>query len=431
MVTVFFAIARCFIDSGFGGALIRKQDRTEKDLSTCFYFNVVVSVFFYIVLFLTAPLIAQFYNQPILTAIVRVSGLNLVIGACCSVQWAQFSYKVDFKSTAKISIVSTIVTGIVGVFLAYRGYGVWALVIQGVAGSLVSAILLWVRAGWRPTTGFSIDSFHYMFSYGSKLLASWLLGTLYENVYPLVIGKFYSPAQLGNFSRAQGWAALPSSNITGVIQKVTFPVLSLIQDDDTRLANDYRRLLRMSAFVVFPLMMTLAAVASPLVRVVITSKWDGCVSYLQIICFAMMWYPVHAINLNLLEVKGRTDLFFRLEVIKKIIGVCIMCVTIPLGIMAMCWGMIVESLLCLLVNTYYTGKLIHVGYITQLSDLFPILFLSLSSGFLGYFVSSLINLEFVKLLVGILTCCIAYLSGAYFFANNELKEAINIIRKKQ
>lgn len=237
----------------------------------------------------------------------------------------------------------------------------WALVWQGVTGSFVRMILFWILSKWRPRESFSKNSFHYLFGYGSKLLASGLLDTTYNNIYPIVIGKFYSPAQLGNFTRAQGWASLPSSNITGILQRVTFPVLTEMQDDDERLATNYRKLLRMSAFVVFPLMMLMAAIASPLIRVVITAKWDACVPYLQIMCFAMMWYPIHAINLNLLQVKGRSDLFLRLEIIKKVVGVSVMCVTIPLGVKAMCYGMIFTSVNALLINTYYTGKLINVG----------------------------------------------------------------------
>lgn len=430
MVVIFFAIAQTFVDSGFSSAIVRKKDRTESDLSTCFYFNIFVGLGFYILLFLCSPFIADFYNQPILSPIVKISGLTVLINSLCIVQQAQFTIRIDFKTQAKVTLTSTVISGIIGILLAYLGYGVWALVWQGVTGSFVRMILFWIFSKWRPRESFSKDSFHYLFGYGSKLLASGLLDTTYNNIYPIVIGKFYSPAQLGNFSRAQGWASLPSSNITGILQRVTFPVLTEMQDDDERLATNYRKLLRLSAFVVFPLMMLLAAVASPLVRVVITSKWDACVPYLQIICFAMMWYPIHAINLNLLQVKGRSDLFLRLEIIKKVVGVSVMCVTIPLGVTAMCFGMVFTSINALFINTYYTGKLINVGYLTQMKDLLPIIFISLLVGACAYASTWLFSTEWIKLFVAVVIGGIMYLILSNFFAKDEYVEVMNVIKRK-
>ena len=430
MVVIFFAIAQTFVDSGFSSAIVRKKDRTESDLSTCFYFNIFVGLGFYILLFLCSPFIADFYNQPILSPIVKISGLTVLINSLCIVQQAQFTIRIDFKTQAKVTLTSTVISGILGILLAYLGYGVWALVWQGVIGSFIRMFLLWLFSKWRPRESFSKDSFHYLFGYGSKLLASGLLDTTYNNIYPIVIGKFYSPAQLGNFSRAQGWASLPSSNITGVLQRVTFPVLTEMQDDDERLATNYRKLLRMSAFVVFPLMMLMAAIASPLIRVVITAKWDACVPYLQIICFAMMWYPIHAINLNLLQVKGRSDLFLRLEIIKKVVGVSVMCVTIPLGVTAMCFGMVFSSMIALFINTYYTGKLINVGYLTQMKDLLPIILISLLVSACAYASTWLFSIEWIKLFMAVVIGGIMYLILSIFFAKDEYIEVMNVIKRK-
>lgn len=429
MVTIFFAVAQSFVDSGFSNALVRKTDRREEDLSTCFYFNIGVGIVAYIVLFLIAPLVASFYNQPILSPIIRITGLGVVLNSLCVVQQALFTIKIDFKSQAKVTLSATIISGIVGVVLAYQGNGVWALVWQGVVMTLARMALLWLMSKWRPTTGFSKSSFNYLFGYGSKLLASGLLDTIYNNIYPIVIGKFYTPAQLGNYSRALSFAQLPSSNITSILQRVTFPVLSTIQDDIPRLQANYRRLLKLSAFIVFPLMMGLAAVAFPLIRVVLTPKWEGCSLYLQIICFALMLYPIHAINLNLLQVKGRSDLFLRLEVIKKIVGVCIMCITIPLGITAMCIGMVVSSLISLFINTYYTGKLINIGCLKQIRDLLPILFNSLLMGSMVYLFIQLFNNDFVKLIVGVFIGAISYIGGASFFSKQELKECWSLFKR--
>lgn len=427
MIGIFFAVAQSFVDSGFSNALVRKTDRREEDLSTCFYFNIGVGIVAYIVLFLIAPFIADFYNQPILSPIIRITGLGVVLNSLCVVQQALFTIRIDFKSQAKVTLSATIISGIVGVVLAYLEYGVWALVWQGVVMSLVRMGLLWLISKWRPKTGFSKDSFHYLFGYGSKLLVSGLLDTIYNNIYPIVIGKFYTPAQLGNYSRALSFAQLPSSNITSILQRVTFPVLSTIQDDMPRLQTNYRRLLKLSAFIVFPLMMGLAAVAFPLIRIVLTPKWEGCSFYLQIICFALMWYPIHAINLNLLQVKGRSDLFLRLEVIKKIVGVCIMCITIPLGITAMCIGMVASSLIALFINTFYTSKLIDIGYLKQMRDLLPIFVNSLLMGGFIFISIHFITNDVFKLMVGVIIGVLYYILSSYIFARDEIDEVKRLL----
>lgn len=427
MIGIFFAVAQSFVDSGFSNALVRKTDRREEDLSTCFYFNIGVGIVAYIVLFLIAPFIADFYNQPILSPIIRITGFGVVLNSLCVVQQALFTIKIDFKSQAKVTLSATIISGIVGVVLAYQGYGVWALVWQGIVMSLVRMGLLWLMSKWRPKAGFSKDSFHYLFGYGSKLLASGLLDTIYNNIYPIVIGKFYSPAQLGNYSRALSFAQLPSSNITSILQRVTFPVLSTIQDDLPRLQTNYRRLLKLSAFIVFPLMMGLAAVAFPLIRIVLTPKWEGCSFYLQIICFALMWYPIHAINLNLLQVKGRSDLFLRLEIIKKIVGVCIMCITIPLGITAMCIGMVASSFIALFINTFYTGKFIDIQYLKQMRDLLPIFVNSLLTGGLIFISIQFITNDVFKLMVGVIIGVLYYILSSYIFARDEIDEVKRLL----
>ena len=428
MITIFFAVAQSFVDSGFSNALVRKTDRREEDLSTCFYFNIGVGIIAYIVLFLIAPLVACFYKQPILSPIIRITGLGVVLNSLCVVQQALFTIKIDFKSQAKVTLSATIISGIVGVILAYQGYGVWALVWQGVVMTLARMALLWLMSKWRPTTGFSKSSFNYLFGYGSKLLASGLLDTIYNNIYPIVIGKFYTPAQLGNYSRALSFAQLPSSNITSILQRVTFPVLSTIQDDIPRLQANYRRLLKLSAFIIFPLMIGLSVVAFPMIRLILTPKWEGCSLYLQIICFALMWYPIHAINLNLLQVKGRSDLFLRIEIIKKIVGVCIMCITIPLGITAMCIGMVASSLISLFINTYYTGKLINIGCLKQMRDLTPIFINSLIMGGIVYFSIQISDNDILQLSLSIIVGVLSYIGGASMITRSELKEFRNLFK---
>jgi capsular polysaccharide repeat unit transporter len=430
MIVVFMAVAQAFVDSGFSSALIRKPDLNEEDKSTAFYFNIVVGLACYGILFLASPLITDFYDEPLLSPIIRVTGLSIIFNSLCVVQRALFTIAVDFKTQAIISLACTVISGIVGLVMAYNGYGVWALVAQSTISTFLNFVLLWLCSRWRPVTGFSRASFRYLFNFGSKLLASGLLDTLYNNAYPIVIGKFYNSAQLGLYSRAQGYASLPSSNITGILQRVTFPVLSLMQNDDERLALNYRRLLRVSAFVVFPLMVMLAAVAAPLIRVMITSKWDGCVGFLQILSLAMMWYPIHAINLNLLQVKGRSDLFLRLEIYKKILGVLILICTIPLGVTAMCWGLVIGSVFSLVMNTYYTGKLIKVGFFIQMKDLLPTLVNSVIMGGIAYYIVNKIDSSIISLIAACSMATAFYFTTSYLLKFPELKEVLLIIKRK-
>lgn len=430
MVGIFFAIARTFVNSGFGAALIRKKDRTDADLNTCFYFNIVVAVISYVLLFFASPFIADFFNQPILSPLMKVMGITLIIGSFGIVQNTQFAYNINFKTTAKISLFSNIVGGLCAIGFAYNGFGVWALVLKEMITSLVGTGLLWLASSWRPKWVFSKDSFKYLFGFGSKLLASYLIGTIYENIYPLVIGKFYTPAQLGNYTRGLQWAQLPATNITSVIQSVTFPVMSEIQDDEERLEINYRRLLRTAAFVVFPVMIGLAAVASPLIRVVLTTKWDGAILYLQIICFGLMWYPIHAINLNLLQVKGRSDLFLRLEIIKRLTGLAILCISVSFGITAMCIGMVVDSIFALVANTYYNGRMMGLGFFKQIRDVLPIFLNALVMGGVVFFIIEYIPFEWLKLLIGIISGAIVYMIGAYLFTKRELQEVTDVLRRR-
>lgn len=427
MLNIFLAISQTFIDSGFGTALIRKIDRTEEDFSTVFYFNIAAALAFYGILWFTAPYIADFYDIPLLKDITRVVALTLVFGSFSGIQSARLSIAIDFRSRAIISITVTLVTGALGLWMAYSGYGVWALVMQSVVSSLLRTILLWAFVRWMPKLVFSWKSFKELFSFGSKLLASGLLDTAYNNIYTLVIGKVFSSSALGVYSRADSLAQYPSSNITSVFQGVTFPVLSSIQNEPERLTSAYKKFIRLSAFVVFPLMIGLSAVADPLIRLVLTDKWEGAIYLLQIICFSMMWYPVHAINLNLLQVEGRSDYFLKLEIIKKIQGVIVLCITIPLGLVTMCYGRVVSSVLCLVYNTYYTKKLIDYGFASQMKDLLPILAHSLVMGVIVWMIVLFLPSLWLQLVVGVIAGAAYYLVGAYIMRFDELNELLSLL----
>lgn len=428
MLAIFLAIAQSFIDSGFSNALIRKVDRTEVDNSTVFYFNIVVGTFFYAILYFAAPLIAQFYNTPILTPITRVISLGILFNSLSIVQRAILTAKIDFKTQAKASLIAVLISGVVGLYMAHAGYGVWALVWQAVLNYAINTVMLWMLTMWVPKLSFSISSFNEMFGFGSKLLLSGLLDTVFRNIYTIVIGKVYTSSDLGYFTKANQFSQFPSSNLTGILQRVTYPMLCEFQNEDDRLRYVYRKYLRLSAYIIFPLMLGLAAVAHPLLVTILTYKWECAVVLLQILCVAMMWYPIHAINLNLLQVKGRSDLFLRLEIIKKTILVVILCITIPMGVSWMCVGQIVSSLIALVINTYYTGKLIDLGFLKQMKDLIPAILYSTSMGFVVYTSMTFIPYDIGKLSLGIVVGVIYYVIISMLTDSAEFKDLLSLMQ---
>lgn len=430
MLTVFIAISQSLVDSGFSQALIRKQDRSETDNSTVFYFNIAVGIALYLILFFCAPLIAKFYDEPILVPLTRIISLSIIINSFVVVQRALFIVEIDFKTQAKASVLAAIASGAVGITMAYTGWGVWAIVWYQIVNLLVNVSLLWFFSTWRPRWLYSWNSFRELFTFGSKLALSALLDTLYSNIYLLVIGKLFKSSDLGYYTRAQQFASFPSSNLTSIFQRVTYPVFCTIQNDDDRLRGVYRRFLRLSAFVVFPLMTGLAAVAHPLILIFLKEQWIFAATLLSILCFSMMWYPIHAINLNLLVVKGRSDLFLRLEVIKKLIGIGVLCATIPFGLIPMTIGSIVISILCLVVNTHYTGQLIQMGFLRQMRDLFPSLLYSLSMGAIVWFSTTIFTVPMLQLTVGCLTGVSYYLLVATVTRSADLRELISFIKNK-
>lgn len=427
---VFMSVAWILQNGGLGDALVRKTNLRDEDLSTAFYYSLMMGVALYLTLFFTAPLIADFYNTPVLVPLLRVTALGFLWGPMNTAQTVILKRNLDFKTPTKISLTTRVFSAIVGIVLAYMGYGLWALVVSGVLSSLLTMILNWFAVKWLPKSGWTKESFKYLWGYGNKIMASGMLDTLYNNITPIFVAKYYSPADLGLYNRAQGYAAMPSQQVTGVIQSVTFPVLSKMQNDDEALARNYRRMLRTTAFIVFPLMMTLSALARPLVITLITAKWEACIILLQIICFSMMWYPIHAINLNLLIVKGRSDLFLRLEIIKKIIGVSILVFTLPQGLVIFCIGNILSSMISLIINTYYTGKLINVGYFKQMGDLLPIFALSLALFGTIHLSNYFIDNMYLQILIGGIFGGAVYLGGAFLLKFKELEDVKYMLKRK-
>ena len=427
---VFMAVAGIFAGAGFGTAMVRKPELTEEDLATSFYYSTAVGIICYIILFIASPWIADFYNAPVLTPLIRITAIGFIYGPIGTPQSIIFTRRLDFKTPTKIGAICKIISGIIGVTMALYGFGVWALAISGMVAGIIGLFMNWYVVRWYPKTGWSKESFKYLWGFGNKFMASQLLDTLYNNITPVFIGKYYSPADLGVYNRAENYAKLPSQNVHGVISNVTFPVLSKMQDDDEALAHNYRRMLKVTAFVVFPLMTLLAGIARPLILIMITSKWETCIILLQIICFSMMWWPIHAINLNLLLVKGRSDLFFRLEVIKKIWGIIILASTLPFGLVIFCAGKILSSLVSLFINTYYTGKLINCGYLTQLKDLSPTLFLSLLTFIVSIGCTFFFHNLWLQVIVGGILGIGTYLGLALLFRMQELQDVRYMLNRK-
>lgn len=426
MLSIFLAVADSFINSGFPTALMRKNDRTHVDCCTVFYFNLVISIVSYLILFFIAPYVADFYNLPELKPILRVSSLSLVIGSTAGVHRTLITARMDFKSLTKYNVSSLVISGCVGMFMAYRGFQVWALVAQSLVSCIVNTGCIWYVSSWRPTWRFSWVSLKEFFSFGSKLLASGLLNTVYNNMYSVIIGKFFPHADLAYYNRAGGLSSMTSITPTNVLQSVTFPALCKLQDNDDILRSSYRKMLQVSAFVVFPLCLGVGSVSYPLINVLYTEVWLYAATLLQIIVFCGMWYPIHAINLNLLQVKGRSDLFFRLEVIKKVIGVAMLCITVPMGLEAMCYGGIVSSVLCLIINTYYTGKLLNLGFMKQMGDIMPSLLLSCAMFAVCKILSTMLGNGIVSLTVSVSAGIVIYLGGAYILKLKELQLLRNI-----
>lgn len=377
MITVFIAVSNSIIDSGFSSALIRKPDVKDIDYNTVFYFNLLLGITLYVILFFCAPAISIFFHEPILLPVTRVMGIVLIINAVSIIQSTLLLKEVDFKTQAKISLFASFISGVVGIGMAIFGFGVWSLVGQQVSKQLLNSVFLWIYSTWRPVREFSKQSFKELFGFGSKLLVSGLIDTVYKNIYYLIIGKYYSTSQLGQYTRAEQFNTVFSSNLTSVVQRVSYPVLSSIQNESERLKQAYRRVIKSTMLVTFACMLGLAAVAKPLILILIGEKWLPAVEFIQILCFAEMLYPLHAINLNMLKVKGRSDLFLKLEIIKKIIAVFPICLGIFYGIEFMLWGGVFISFVAYFLNSYYSSQFVNYSTWVQIKDILPTFIVSL------------------------------------------------------
>lgn len=418
MISIFVAIGNSLLNAGLTQSLIRSKDLDEEDFSTVFYFNIIASIAIYITIYFLAPLIADFYNQIILIGIIRVYSISFILSAFSAVQLARLTKRFDFKTQTIIAIPSTIVGGVLGVILAYNGYGVWSLVWSQLLTQLASTIQVWIYSKWTPLASFNYAKFKTHFNFGYKLTLSGLLEVIFNNIYVVVIGRFFSASQVGFYTRAETMKQLPVANISNALNKVTYPMFASIQDDNIQLKNIYRKLMQLVVFVIAPTLILFGVIAEPLFRFLFTEKWLPAVPYFQILCATGILYPIHAYNLNILKVKGRSDLFLQLEIVKKVILAFVIIITLQYGILALLYGQVFISFLAFLVNSYYSGKFINYNAIDQLKDIFPILLLASLSGALVYFLDNIYfssQNDILRIGIGLALGMGAYIALAYIF----------------
>ena len=371
IISIFIAVFNSLVDSGFSNALIRKNDAKDIDYNTVFLTNIVLSITLFGVLYISAPSISKFFDQPQLIPLLRVMGSIVIINAFSIIQRTILVKGIDFKTQTKVSLISSITSGIIGIGMALNSFGVWSLVGQQVSKQFLNSTFLWMFSKWYPKIQFSFQSFKELFSFGWKLLVSGLIDTLWRESYQVVIGKCYTPVALGQYSRAQQFASICSSNLTSVVQRVSFPVLSSVQSDKERLKNGYKRIIKVTMLLTFILMLGLAAVAKPMVLFLIGEQWLPCVPYLQIICLQMMLYPLHSLNLNMLQVQGRSDLFLKLEIIKKIIAIGPLLIGIFVDIYWMLGVSVLTGFISYYLNAYYSGPFLSYSIKEQVNDILP------------------------------------------------------------
>ncbi|MCS5488960.1 lipopolysaccharide biosynthesis protein [Algoriphagus limi] len=414
MLAVFMALGNSLIDAGMTSSLIRTKDADQRDYSTVFFINLAVGLLVYLAMFLSAGLISQFFNQPALESIIKVYCLTFLIYPFSAVQRTRLVKKMDFKTEMKVTIPSTIVGGIFGLVLAIQGFGVWALVGMNLAQNLLLSIQFWIYSKWRPSWVVDWERFKYHFGFGAKLTIAGVINSVFSNIYHLVIGKFFPVTQLGYYAKADSLKQIPVKNISNTLSKVTFPMFSEIQDDNEKLKIAYKRIMQQVLFWLTPVMVFSIVLAEPLFRIVLTEKWLPAVPYFQILCFIGLMFPIHSYNLNILKVKGRSDLYLKLEIIKKSLTVLGIVVALPFGIFALLWTQVILNLVAFGINSFYSGRFIGYNVWRQIRDIFPIFLVGAIAGFACWLVKDLIQnvpfLDWIKLIAGgLMGVCIYFL----------------------
>lgn len=430
MILVFIVIANIFIDSGMSQALVQRKNRSPSDMSTAFYFNITVSIICYLILYFCAPLIAKFYNVNELSSILRVLGLNIIVSAFATVQRANLIANLDFRTIAFVNVSAVLLSGIIGIWMACSGYGVWALVAQQMTSTATGTFIYWLCGKWQPTASFSFESFKSLWNFGSKLLATGFVATVMREIYSVAIGKIYRSSELGYYTRAVQTSELVAFTTNDVINAVTFPVLSSIQDNRDYMVSVYGKMLGMTAFFIFPIMTGLAVVATPFISVLLTDKWLPAVSLLQWLCFARMFTPISSLNMNILNAIGRSDLFMKIDFAKLPLTIITMVITIPLGVKAIVIGNFINTFICYFINAYLPGKMFNFGVKAQFRIFYKIA-IATSIMALSVWVSMhCFDQMIVKLLIGIFTGIVSYSFASKLLHISEFMEIKNLAFSK-
>ncbi len=433
MLAIFFALSQMFIESGLSSALIQKIDRNETDYSTIFYFNLLISILLYFILFLAAPFIADFYEMPELSLLTRILSLNLILSSLSVVQQARLKILMDFKTPAIITILSVVISGGIGITLAYFNFGVWALVIQSLTATSITSILLFILNKWYPMPVFSISSFRKLFGFSSKLLFAGIVATIFNNVYALYIGKIYAPQEVGYYTKGKQFPELLSSTIISILQGVTYPILTSLQNERERMVLVYGKLMRTTVFVVIPVLTLFALLAEPFVRLILTEKWMPIVPLIQWLCFARMITPISALNLNILNAIGRSDLYLKVDLSKLPMAILALVITVPMGLKAVVIGNFIITLISFFINTYYPGKIFGYGAKQQIIDMKLVILSSLIMAVCVLSINYCFNGDFIRLFTGSIAGILSYLGAAHFMKMEEIveikKAAMEIIKQ--
>jgi len=428
MLAVFLALPNVFIQSGFGAALIQKKSADDTDFSTVFYFNIFVGIFMYFVLYITAPLIADFYDEPKLTLLTRVLGFTMIIESFAIVQRTILTKNLDFKIQTKISISSILPSGIIGVLFAFYGYGVWALVFQSLSRQFFLTVFFWIFNKWRPQVVFSTQSIKSLFSFGSKLLISGLLNAAFTRIQLIVIGKVYDAASLGFYTRAKQLQSFPVQSLSQIINRVSFPIFSKLQDDNKKLLNAYRKIAKMAVFVNFPVMVGLIIVSEPLINLILTEKWLPSVPYLRVMCIGGLLGPIHVLALSVITAKGDSGLFLKLDIVKKVMILTTILITYRWGVMAIVTGFTILSFFIFYLNFYFAGKKLNFSFRKQLRDLLPYLLISIVMGIFMIVAGNILSMsDIIKILIQLFTGIVIYVFMSRLFKVEAYYETLDIL----
>lgn len=432
MISVFVGVGNALLNAGLTNSLIRSKELDQGDYSTVFFFNLFASIIIYLIIYFSAPLIADFYDQPILISIVRLYCISFIIAAFMAVQKARMTKKMDFKTQTIISLPSLIIGGGVGIAMAFMGYGVWSLVWNQLVAQSIRSIQFWLYSGWKPSRIFDISKFKEHFDFGYKITLSNLISKIFDNSYLIIIGRFFAASQVGFYTRAETMKNLPVQNISLALNRVTYPLFASIQEDNLRLKNVYKKLMKMVVFVVAPVMIFSAVLAEPVFRFLLTEKWLPAVPYFQILCAAGILYPVHMYNLNVLTVKGRSDILLRLTIIKNILLTIAIIIGVQFGIFGLLYAQVLLSVISFFINAFYTDRFIDYSALEQIRDLIPIVILSLVAGTAIFFVDNWLsgNLDILRIITGGLTGVGVYLLLSYMFKFSSLLELNKLILRK-